>query len=171
MSNYNLRLNTAKTICWVTVLSDALPATAGTTLTDVTHEGADGVAEPTDGVHDNPDNHVLYHDVQDALYRQQGIQDMQRISIVPSGALVATHLTAAALATVDMPATQTLVLKYQPANLTAVNADFTYVSSDVSKATVSVAGVVTGVAAGTSTITATHKHTGQTVAVVATIIV
>ena len=171
MSNYNLLLNTAKTICWVTVLSDALPATAGTTLTDVTHEGADGVAEPTDGVHDNPDNHVLYHDVQDALYRQQGIQDMQRISIVPSGALVATHLTAAALATVDMPATQTLVLKYQPANLTAVNADFTYVSSDVSKATVSVAGVVTGVAAGTSTITATHKHTGQTVAVVATIIV
>lgn len=170
MSNFNLRLNTAKTICWVTVLSDALPATAGSTLTDFVH-AKPGSTEANDGVDDHPENHVLYHDIQDALYRQEGIQNMQNISIVPSGALVATHLTAAALATVDMPATQTLVLKYQPADLTAINADFTYVSSDLTKATVSVAGVVTGVAAGTSTITATHKHTGQTVAVVATIIV
>jgi hypothetical protein len=170
MSNFNLRLNTAKTICWVTVLSDALPVTAGDTLTDFVH-AKPGSTEANDGVDDYPENHVLYHDIQDALYRQQGLQNMQNISIVPSGALVATHLTAAALATVDMPATQTLVLKYQPADLTAINADFTYVSSDVSKATVSVAGVVTGVAAGSSTITATHKHTGQTVAVVATIIV
>ena len=170
MSNINLRINTARTICWVTVLSDALPATAGTTLTDVMH-AKPGSTEPADGVDDHPENHVLYHDVQDALYRQLGIQDMQRISIVPSGALVSQYLSATALPTVDMPATQTVVIKYQPANDTALNADFTYVSSDPTKATVSVAGVVTGVAAGASIITATHKHTGQVIAIPATIIV
>lgn len=169
MSNLNLRLNSAKTICWVTCLSDALPATAGTTLTDVVHEGADGAAAAADGVHANPDNHVLYHDVQDALYRQQGIQDMQRISIVTSGALAAESQSAAAL-NVDMPATQTIVIKYQPANVNAVNADFTYVTSNAAVATVSVAGVVTGVAPGTCVITATHKHTGMTVDVAVTVV-
>jgi hypothetical protein len=160
MSNLNLRLNTAKTICWVTCLSDALPVTAGTTLTDVTHEGADGAAATGDGVHDNPDNHVLYHDVQDALYRQQGIENMQNISIVPSGALVAASLSAVALEIVD-DLTDTVDILYQPGNVVAINADFTYVSSDVTKATVAATGVVTAVAIGECVITFTHKHTGM----------
>lgn len=163
MSNLNLRVNTARTICWVTLLGDALPATAGTTLTDVTH-AKPGSTEAADGVHDHPENHVLYHDIQDALYRQLGIQNMQNISIVPSGVLIAKSLTAAAI-TINGAGTATIVIKYQPADVNAVNADFTYVSSDVSKATVSSDGVVTRVAAGSSVITATHKHTGQTVTI------
>lgn len=167
MSNLNLRINTAKTICWVTVLSDALPATAGTTLTDVTHAKA-GSTETADGVSDHPENHVLYHDIQDALYRQQGIQNMQGISIVPSGALAAEYLSGAAL-TVAAAATVQAVVKYQPADVTGVAEDFTYVSSDETKATVAATGVVTGVAAGEAVITATHKHTGQTVAIPVTV--
>lgn len=167
MSNLNLRLNTAKTICWVTVLSDALPVTAGTTLTDVTHAKA-GSTEATDGVDDRPENHVLYYDIQDALYRQQGIQNMQRISIVPSGALIATSMSAAAVS-LAAAATDSPVIKYQPADVAAVLADFTYVSSVPAKATIDAAGLITGVEAGATVITATHKHTGMTVTVAVTV--
>jgi uncharacterized protein YjdB len=161
MSNLNLRINTAQTIVWVTCLSDALPVTAGTTLTDVTHEGADGSAATGDGVHDNPDNHVLYHDVQDALYRQLGLQNMQNISIVPSGALAGGQATAAALSIVEA-ATDTVDIVYAD-EMAATNADWTYESADELIATVASTGVVTAVAEGETVVTATHKHTGATV--------
>lgn len=163
MSNYNIGLSANKKIAYVTVGADALPGGATDVLTDFKH----GEGEANDKVDSNPHNHVLYHDVQDALYRQRGIQNMQDISIVPSGALVAEYLTAAAI-TINGAGTATIVIKYQPANVNAVNSDFTYVSSDPTKATVSSAGVVTRVAAGSSVVTATHKDTGAVVTIAVT---
>jgi len=167
MSNLNLRINTAKTICWVTVLSDALPVTAGTTLTDINHAKL-GSTEAADLVSDYPENHPIYRDIQEALYRQQGIQNMQGISIVFSGALASEYMTAAGLEIDNDPGTATIVIKYQLADVAAVNDDFTYVSSGTGVATVSTAGVVTFVAAGECIITATHKHTADTVEVAIT---
>jgi len=56
------------------------------------------------------------------------------------------------------------------ADVTAVTT--TYASSDAAKATVSAGGLVTGVAAGTATITATHTYaTGKTITATAVITV
>lgn len=56
------------------------------------------------------------------------------------------------------------------ADVTAVST--TYASSDAAKATVSAGGLVTGVAAGTTTITATHTYaTGKTITATAAITV
>ena len=158
MTNYNIGLSADKKTAYVTIAGDALPGGATDVLTDFRH----GSGETADLVSDNPANHVLYNDVQEALYRQREIQDMQAISIVVSGALAAQYMSAAAL-NFAHTTTATIVIKYQPANVSAVNADFTYVSSVPAKATVDAAGVVTGVAAGATVITATHKVTGKTI--------
>lgn len=163
MSNFNIGLSADSKTAYVTVLSDTLPAEATNVLTDFTH-AKPGATETADGVHDHPENHVLYHDVQDALYRQEGIQNMQAISIVVSKALAAESLSATPI-TINGAGTATIAIKYQPADVAAVNADFTYVASDPTKATVNASGVVTRVAAGSSTVTATHKHTGAVVVI------
>ncbi|RUX60127.1 Ig-like domain-containing protein [Mesorhizobium sp. M7A.F.Ca.CA.002.12.1.1] len=92
---------------------------------------------------------------------------MQRIKILVSGVLAADTLSAADVTRAGA-GTVTGVVKYQPANVNAVNADFDWVSSDPTKATVSNVGVITYVAAGVTNITATHKFTGKTVTFKAT---
>jgi uncharacterized protein YjdB len=131
---------------------DALPELA----TNVLDDFEDNV------VHDNLNNHVLYHRVQDVLYRQEDLQNMQNVSISLSGALVATGVTAAALEIYEGD-DDTIVAIYDPHNATAVNTDFAYVSGDEDIATVDTDGVVTAVAYGETVITATHNDTGVTV--------
>jgi len=150
MSTYKIGLSADKKTVYVARGGDALPAGATVAMTSFKH------GETGDGVDVHAANHVLYQDVQDALYRQKGIENMQAISIVTSGSLAAKALTAAALAIVKL-ATKPIVIKYQPADVSAVNADFTFVSSDVTIATVASTGVVTAVKAGAATITATLK--------------
>ncbi|RWB40542.1 MAG: hypothetical protein EOQ44_25100 [Mesorhizobium sp.] len=93
---------------------------------------------------------------------------MQAVSIQVSGSLAAEYLTAAAVTVAD-PGTVAIVIKYQPANVNAVNSDFTFVSANPAVATVDAAGVVTGVANGSTTVTATAKDGGKSVVVAVTI--
>lgn len=162
MTNYNIGLSADKKTVYVTVAGDALPGGATQVLADFMH----GAGEVTDLVDDNPANHVLYHDVREALYKE-GILDMQRVVISVSGALAAETISAADVTRAGA-GTVTAVVKYQPANVNGTNADFNWVSSDVTKATVSNVGVITYVAAGVSNITATHKVTGKSVTFKAT---
>lgn len=163
MTNYNIGLSADKKTVYVTRGGDALPGGATQVLADFNH----GAGETTDLVDDNPANHCLYNDVREALYKV-GIYDMQRISIVPSGSLVADYLSAADVTRAGA-GTITPVIKYQPANVNAVLTDFTFVSSDPTKATVNAAtGVITYVAAGITNITATAKDGGKSVTFKAT---
>jgi uncharacterized protein YjdB len=98
-------------------------------------------------------NHVVWHHVRDYLYSLHQL-DMQEV-------VITNYVTAAS---VDVqPTTQsivhgnkaTLTATVSPAN--ASEKGVTWASSDATKATVDANGVVTGVAAGTATITATTK--------------
>lgn len=163
--NVNIGLSADKKTVYVSMDPEALPAEATDVLTDFKHND-----DANDALGDDV-NHVLYHHVRDALYHE-GIYDMQRISIVKHGELwAATGIQAAAVADVEVGATATLELSYFPSTNDADNDDFTYVSSDPTKATVSAAGVVTGVAIGDTVITVTHKTmTNLTVDVPITVI-
>lgn len=173
MTTYKIALSADKKTVYLAFGADTFPG-GSTSLGTFVHD------DDADLVHPNKDNHVLFQHVRDILYKRKasdggadavhpnGIYNMQNISIVRHGpAINATYLTAAAVTAAD-PATVTAVVKYQPANVNANNNDFTWVSSDPTKATVSAAGVVTGVANGTSNITATHKHNGLEVTFVMT---
>ena len=99
------------------------------------------------------DNHVLYHHVQDALYKQ-GVQDMQSVKIYvdrPRSISIGTG-------TLNV----TVGANSAPLNVTATPSGATdkevvYTSSDTAKATVNEKGVVHGVAAGNAVITAKLK--------------
>ena len=98
------------------------------------------------------------------------ITSTQFMTITRHGpAINATSLTGAAIS-FTRPATPTAVVKYQPADTAGTNTDFTWTTSDAAKATVSTAGVITGVAAGAVTITATHKYNGYAVGIAVTVI-
>lgn len=71
-----------------------------------------------------------------------------------------------ATASVAVGATQTLTVADQDSH--PITSGVTFVSSDPTKATVSAAGVVTGVAAGTTTITATYQGKTDTSAITVT---
>ncbi|AZO48084.1 Ig-like domain-containing protein [Mesorhizobium sp. M4B.F.Ca.ET.058.02.1.1] len=161
MSNFNIGLSADNKTVYVTRGGDALPGGATNVLTDFVHD------DTADVVDANPENHVLFHHVQEALYHA-GILDMQSVSIVVSGALAAEYLSAAAVTVAD-PGTVPIVIKYQPANVNAANADFNFVSANPAVATVSAAGVVTGVANGSTTVTATEKGGTKSVVVAVTI--
>ncbi len=69
--------------------------------------------------------------------------------------------------TIDVGSTEALSVTFNPTN--ATNKSITWTSSDTSVATVSNSGVVSGVKAGTATITATSQENGKTATCVVTV--
>lgn len=119
--------------------------------------------------HSSAVSHVIYHHVREALYHRShadpadpathpaGIYDMQRVKILAYGDIAkATGLKSSSL-TVEEEATGQLVVKYLPEGTVADLADFDLVSADTDVATINAAGLITGVLAGTTQVTATLK--------------
>lgn len=139
-----------------------------------------------DGLGDNPteggtENHVIWHHVRDLLYKRSAanpantamfpdnITDLDRIKIVFDNQInvVSISMTpATATITVADPTVQ-LAIAFTPT--TATNKKVTYVSSDPTKATVSETGLVTRVANGSTTITATTEDGAKTDTTVITV--
>lgn len=121
-----------------------------TSLGSFRHDNSAEVSTGLNGMQGLADNHVLYHHIQDALYKV-GVQDMAAVTIyvddtraisIGTGTLsVAVGANSAALAVTVTPSN-------------ASDKAVTYTSSDVTKATVNASGVVHGVAAGSAVITA-----------------
>lgn len=110
------------------------------------------------------DNLVLFHHVRDLLYAE-GELNMQTVTITcnPLTAIAVTPATAS----IAVAATQQLTVTPTPAD--ASNVAVTYATSDATKATVSASGLVTGVAAGSATITITSDDGGYTDTVAITV--
>jgi hypothetical protein len=90
-----------------------------------------------------------------------GIHDMANIRIKRHGPIMlSTGITCAPVAMV-VAATATLAVKLQPGDVASAVADNDFVSANTSIATVSAAGVVTGVAPGTTVIRIAHKYVGH----------
>lgn len=121
-----------------------------------------------------PDSKVIYHAVRDLLYKRSAanpavtavhpynIMDMQNISIMYASGIVAgdfvvinTISLAPSAAAIAVAGTVQLVLTLSPSNATSEGV--VYSTSDAGIATVNTTGLVTGVAAGTATITATDE--------------
>jgi hypothetical protein len=135
---------------------DVLPA-AFTNLGTFTHN-PDPEAEVYTG------NRVLYHFVRDLLYAE-GVYDMRAVQINLDGVMnyaLQGIVIAPSTVTIAVAATQQLTITPDPVN--ADNADVTWESSDTDVATVSSTGLVTGVGAGTATITATADESSLIVA-------
>jgi hypothetical protein len=166
MATFKLGYTAATKTAYVTKSPDALPG---------------GTTDLGTFDHVDADFDTLFHHVRDILNKRSAanpavaalapfnIQNMQEIKIVKHGPGFTTeYLTAAAINVAD-GATANIVIKYQPANVNATATDFTYVSADATKATVSAAGVVTGVAAGTTTVTATAKNGAYSIVIAVTV--
>ena len=162
MPNYQVAFNVNTKVATVQTKDDALPS---------------GSVKAGEFHHPNPNdilgpavNHVTYHHVQDVLYRWKdadplGWQDMQRVKIEVDTSYVALTGIAIAPATVtlSLAGTKTQQLTIIPTPGDASNAEIaSWFSSDPTKATVSAAGLVTGIAIGTSTITATSVDGAKT---------
>lgn len=158
MSTYKLGYKASTKTAYIAFSPDALPG-------DATDLGTFS--------HDSTHNDVLFHHVRDALYKRsaanpattagfpKNINDAGSVKIVRTGAsMLAEYLSAAAIS-VAKDATATLVLKYQPGTVAATNSHFTFVSADATIATVSSAGLITGIKAGSTEVTATHKESGM----------
>ena len=112
-------------------------------------------------------NHVMYHHVRDKLYAA-GYLDPSAwtIHIDKVIAVDRVNLTPATL-TIAALATSQLTKQVLPSDATVQTV--TYVSSNPAKATVSAGGLVTGVAAGTTTITVTTTSGAKTDTCVVTV--
>lgn len=113
------------------------------------------------------DNHVMYHHVRDKLYAV-GYLDPSAwtIHIDKVIAVDRVNLTPATL-TIAALATSQLTKQVLPSDATVQTV--TYVSSNPAKATVSAGGLVTGVAAGSTTITVTTTSGAKTDTCVVTV--
>lgn len=122
-----------------------------------------------DTAYETPTNHVLYHHVQEALYKV-GQQNMQIITIHADEDIAVGSIVASAPGgNLAVAATRQVGTVFTPAN--ATNQNLTYESSDPTKATVSATGLVTGVAAGTTNITVTSVADPTKTSVVAITVV
>ena len=129
---------------------------SGTGMSDLgtfQHDNETEQSTGLNGMQGLADNHVLFHHVQDALYKQ-GVQDMQSVKIyvnrtrsisIGSGTLtVAVGANSAPLNVTVTPSGST-------------DKEVVYTSSNTAVATVNSKGVVHGVAAGNAAITAKLK--------------
>lgn len=104
------------------------------------------------------ENHVFYHHIRDALYHE-GVLDMQSVTIRLDPSIDVTGVTIdPALTSIAIAGTYQLLPVVAPA--TATNKDVLYTSSNELVATVDAAGLITGVVAGTATITITTVDGG-----------
>ena len=124
-----------------------------TSLGTFRHDNDAEASTGLNGMQGLADNHVLYHHVQDALYKQ-GVQDMQSVKIYvdrPRSISIGTGTLNVAVGANSAPLNVTLT----PSG--ATDKEVVYTSSDPAKATVNEKGVVHGVAAGNVVITAKLK--------------
>lgn len=112
-------------------------------------------------------NHVMYHHVRDKLYAA-GYLDPSAWTIYIDKVIAVdrVNLTPATL-TIAVSATSQLTKQILPSDATVQTV--TYTSSNPAKATVSAGGLVTGVAAGTTTITVTTTSGAKTDTCVVTV--
>lgn len=161
MPTLQIAYNATTKVATVQTKGDAPPAGSTLINNNLPHDtGGDplGIA----------DNHVLYHHVQDALYKV-GEQDMASVRIdwdTVYKALTGISSTPATV-TLAVAATQQITNAFTPAD--ASNKAVTYASSNPTKATVSASGLITAVATGSATITVTSVDGGYTDTVVVTI--
>jgi hypothetical protein len=180
MGVYNIGLNAARTIAYVTIDPEPLPELATIVLTE---SGEEHGNDENDPVHAYGGNHVLFHHIRDLLYKRHasdgdagatfpdGMYDLSKVSIVKYGEFWEIRtLEIDELDPIEEGATDTLVITYQPNDEVADNDHFTYESDDELIATVSEAGVVSGEGFGEATITVTHTSTGVTADVPVTVI-
>ena len=136
--------------------ANAAPAAIGgayTNLGTFEHDNEKEESTGLNGMQRLADNHVIYHHVQDVLYKQ-GVQNMQSVKIYidrPRSISVGTDTFNVAKDKDSAPLTVTVT----PASATDKKVSFS--SSDKTVATVNDKGVVHGVAAGNAVITATLK--------------
>lgn len=136
--------------------ANAAPAAIGgayTNLGTFEHDNEDEESTGLNGMQGLADNHVLFHHVQDVLYKQ-GVQDMQSVKIYvdrPRSISIGTGTLNVAVGADSAP------LSVTPTPAGATDKDVVYTSSDETKATVNEKGVVHGVAAGNAVITAKLK--------------
>ena len=177
MATYQIAFHLPTKAVVIQVQGDALPAAiGGVEFTNI------GTFEHADVEHDIKDlefdvNHVLWHHVREALYHTNS-----KTSVATPGTLqfpsnitdmAGIHITVAvssielgAAFSVKVGETHKIIPTIAPA--LASNQTITYTSSDATKATVNDKGVVTGVAVGSATITATSAN-GKTDTIVATV--
>lgn len=134
-----------------------------------------------------PSSKVIFHNIRDMLYRRSAadasqmamhpdnIMDMQNVSIQYGDGLDAQDFVVISALSftnvdpiIDLPGTLQLTLDIEPAN--ATNEGVTYTSSATGVATVNASGLVTGVAPGTTTITATDDNGDVTAEIEVTVI-
>lgn len=134
--------------------ADAAPAAIGgegmTNLGTFEHDNEAEESTGLNGMQGLADNHVLFHHVQDALYKQ-GVQDMQSIKIYvdhPRSISIGSGALTVAVGEDSEPLSVTVT----PSR--ATDKEVTYTSSDEDVATVNEKGVVHGVAEGSAVITA-----------------
>ena len=161
MPDYQVAFNVNTKVASVQTKGDA-PPTGSVKVGEFRHPNPNDILDPAV-------NHVTYQHVQDVLYRWKGAdplgwQDMQRVTIENYVALTGIAI-APATVTLSLAGTKTRQLTITPTPGNASNtAIASWVSSDPTKATVSATGLVTGIAAGTSTITATSVDGAKTAA-------
>ena len=126
---------------------------AYTSLGAFEHNNKDEKSTGLNGMQGLADNHVLYHHVQDVLYKQ-GVQDMQSVKIYVDR----TRTISIGTGTLNVAVgADSAPLSVTPTPAGATDKDVVYTSSDKTKATVNEKGVVHGVAAGNAVITAKLK--------------
>lgn len=123
----------------------------------------DHVSDPDDELGAG-ENHVLFHHVRDLLYLA-GVENLQFIEI-QYPYLVGISASPAGPVALDNAATQQLTITFDP--VTAPNRTVSYVSSDITIATVSASGLITADAVneGQTIITVTSEEGGFTDTVV-----
>lgn len=131
----------------------AIGGTGMSNLGTFEHDNESEESTGLNGMQGLADNHVVFHHVQDALYKV-GIQDMQSVKIYINrirSISIGTGTLTVAIGADSAPLSVTVT------PTTATDKKVVYTSSDVTKATVNEAGVVHGVAAGSAVITAKLK--------------
>ena len=121
-----------------------------------------GTTAKTDNLDEG--NHTVFQHIQDLLYKA-GDLNISKYSIIMRQ--LTSFTLAPATVTLAAAATQQLTPTFVPAN--AVDTRVTYATSNAAKATVNSSGLITAVATGSATITATHTATGQTHTCVVTV--
>lgn len=162
-------------LVYVTLGADAVPGGA-ISLGSITHDEAHGTTDNLPGSPEG-DNHVLFHHVRDRLYKidpedfgvgfwPENITDLQRVRIIKHGPRMnVDHITLVTAGTTTPTVGQTRQLTTTAFSdeqvslgvVTPAASGTSYVSSDVTKATVNAAGLVTAVAVGAVSITATYQ--------------
>lgn len=162
MPDYQVAFNVDTKVATVQTKGDALPS-GSVKAGEFHHPNPGDILGPAA-------NHVTFHHVQDVLYRWKGAdplgwQNMQVVKIeVDTDYVALTSIDIApATVTLSLAGTNTQQLTITPTPGNASNtAIASWVSSDPTKATVSATGLVTGIAVGTSTITATSVDGDKT---------